>query len=137
MSSNASFSDQIQKVSSSMRHMSSWILRTFASRNKEVMLTTWKSLVLPIHDYCSQLWNPHKPGEIQTFELIQWSFLRKINDRNHMDYWDCLSKYCIYSLQRRRERYLIIYTWKILEGLVPNPVINNRNSSGNFIECQR
>ena len=135
MSSNASFSDQIQKVSSSMRHMSSWILRTFASRNKEVMLTTWKSLVLPIHDYCSQLWNPHKHCEIQTFELIQWSFLRKINDGNHMDYWDCLSKYCIYSLQRRRERYLIIYIWKILEGLVPNPVINSRNSSGNFIEC--
>ena len=26
----------------------------------------------------------------------------------------------MYSLQRRRERYLIIYTWKVLEGLVPN-----------------
>ena len=27
----------------------------------------------------------------------------------------------IYSLQRRRERYRIIYVWKILEGMVPNP----------------
>ena len=26
----------------------------------------------------------------------------------------------MYSLQRRRERYRIIYTWKILENLVPN-----------------
>ena len=26
----------------------------------------------------------------------------------------------MYSLQRRRERYRIIYIWKILEGLVPN-----------------
>ena len=27
----------------------------------------------------------------------------------------------LYSLQRRRERYIIIYIWKILEGQVPNP----------------
>ena len=26
----------------------------------------------------------------------------------------------LYSLQRRRERYSIIYVWKIIEGLVPN-----------------
>ena len=26
----------------------------------------------------------------------------------------------LYSLQRRRERYRIIYIWKVLEGLVPN-----------------
>ena len=26
----------------------------------------------------------------------------------------------LYSLQRRRERYIIIYVWKNLEGLVPN-----------------
>ena len=134
ISSNACFSDQICKVSTSMRHMSSWVLRTFSSRYKDVMLTSWKSLILPIHDYCSQLWSPSKPGEIQTFELIQWSFLRKISCRNGLDYWDCLSKYRLYSLQRRRERYQIIYLWKILEGLVPNPVIDSVSSSGNFIE---
>ena len=27
----------------------------------------------------------------------------------------------VYSLERRRERYCIIYIWKILENLVPNP----------------
>ena len=26
----------------------------------------------------------------------------------------------LYSLQRRREKYCIIYVWKVLEGLVPN-----------------
>ena len=29
------------------------------------MLTLWKSLVMPILDYCSQLWSPSKVGEIQ------------------------------------------------------------------------
>ena len=26
----------------------------------------------------------------------------------------------LYSLQRRRDRYIVIYMWKILENLVPN-----------------
>ena len=33
----------------------------------------------------------------------------------------------LYSLQRRRERYRIIYTWKVLEGLDPN--VNNKITS--------
>ena len=35
-------------------------------------------------------------------------------------YIDRLSLLRLYSLQRRRERYCIIYVWKIIEGLVPN-----------------
>ena len=34
------------------------------------------------------------------------------------DYWTCLDKMKIYSLERRRER--IIYVWKVLENMVPN-----------------
>ena len=36
------------------------------------------------------------------------------------DYWSRLSKLNLYSLERRRERYMIIYCWKIINGLVPN-----------------
>ena len=39
-----------------------------------------------------------------------------------MSYWDQLKKLKLYSLERRRERYMIIYVWKILEGSVPNIV---------------
>ena len=37
----------------------------------------------------------------------------------------------LYSLGRRRERYIIIYVWKILEGHVPNLKINTIIASGN------
>ena len=37
-------------------------------------------------------------------------------------YQERLSNLKIYSLQRRRERYIIIYVWKILENFVPNLV---------------
>ena len=36
------------------------------------------------------------------------------------DYWGRLKALQIYSLERRRERFAIIYTWKITQELVPN-----------------
>ena len=35
-------------------------------------------------------------------------------------YSDRLSLLMLYSLQRRRERYCIIYVWKMIEDLVPH-----------------
>ena len=37
-----------------------------------------------------------------------------------LEYSERLVSLKLYSLQRRRERYCIIYVWKIIEGLVPN-----------------
>jgi hypothetical protein len=34
-------------------------------------------------------------------------------------YWERLQRLGLYSLQRRRDRYFILYTWKITE-MVPN-----------------
>ena len=120
MSDSGAFTDQINKICEKAKDMCSWILRTFKSRTPLVMKTLWKSLVLPILDYCSQLWCPINPGHIQKLEAIQQSFTRKIKLGEKFDYWDRLSHLRMYSLQRHRERYRIIYIWKILEGLVPN-----------------
>ena len=56
-----------------------------------------------------------------TLELLQKNFVKRINGISAPNYWEQLKKLGLYSLQRRRERYLIIYLWKILEGIVPNP----------------
>ena len=37
-----------------------------------------------------------------------------------LNYWERLQKLGIQSLQQRRERYIIFYMWKILNGLVSN-----------------
>ena len=120
MSADGSFSQHIKNMCQSANNMCSWILRTFQSRSPELMLTLWKSLVLPILDYCSQLWSPSKIGLIQQIENVQKVFTRKINSHCREDYWDRLRLFNLYSLERRRERYRIIYVWKILEGMVPN-----------------
>jgi len=120
MSNTANFSEHINNIATSARDMCSWILRTFRSRSPELMLTTWKTLVLPILDYCSQLWCPIAKGQIQKLEAIQQSFTRKIYSNEDLNYWERLKSLRLYSLERRRERYRIIYIWKILQGMVPN-----------------
>ena len=137
MSADGTFKQHISNMCLSARNMCSWILRTFESRSPDLMLTVWKSLVLPILDYCSQLWSPSKVGEIQQIEDIQRAFTRKIRSstsNNKEDYWQRLESYHLYSLERRRERYRIIYVWKILEGVVPN--LSGR-SQINAKLCQR
>ena len=70
-------------------------------------------------EYCSVLWSPSAVGLIQRLEEIQKSFLKQIKG-TPKKYWESLKQLKIYSLQRRRERYCIIYHWKILENRVPN-----------------
>ena len=120
MSDNALFSEHIANVVQSANLKCGWVLRTFKTRNRLPLLTLWRSLVLPIVDYCSQLWSPSKPGLIQMIEMVQVNFLKKIKDIPKLDYWEQLKFLKMYSLQRRRERYCIIYVWKILENRVPN-----------------
>ena len=101
------------------------------------MLTTWKSLVLPILDYCSQLWSPQNKGDIQMIEDIQKSFTRKIFFHGREDYWDRLQSLRLYSLERRRERYRIIYVWKMLENMVPNLTTDNKITSNTSLRFGR
>ena len=84
------------------------------------MLTLWKALILCHLDYCSQLWSPHKTGDIQVIEMLQKAFISKIAGLQDLNYWEQLQELKMYSLERRRERYSIIYAWRVLEGQVPN-----------------
>ena len=107
------------------------ILRTFRRRDKKVMIPLLKTLIIPKLEYCSVLTNPIKKSEISKIEGIQRSFTAKIDGMENLDYWERLLALNLYSLERRRERYIIIYVWKILEGQVPNLKINKIIASGN------
>ena len=76
--------------------------------------------MLPHVDYCSVLISPHKITEIALLESVQRSITSKITVYKDLDYHQRLKVLKLYSLQRRRERYSIIYTWKIMERLCPN-----------------
>ena len=120
MSSDCSFEFHIQNLCKKCSNLSGWILRTFTTRDSITMMTLFKSLVLPILDYGFQLWSPHLVKHIDQLEKIQRSFTKHITGMQSLEYSERLVSLKLYSLQRRRERYCIIYVWKIIEGLVPN-----------------
>ena len=62
------------------------------------MLTFLKSLVIPLLEGCSQLWYPWKAKDIQAEPPCERLSVS----------------------QRCRERYIIIYIWKITQHMVPN-----------------
>lgn len=125
MSNTATFKDHIAKAIETARDLSSWILRSFKTRSKDLMLQLWKTMVIPRLDYCSQLWNPHQSYLINQLEDVQKFFVRNIAGFRHKEYTTALKELRLYSLQRRRERYQIIYLWSIIEGMTPNIETSN------------
>ena len=120
LSSDLSFTMQIDLTVESGSRMAGWALRTFRGRGKQLMLTLLRSLVQPRLDYCSQLWSPRDQFSINKLEGVQRQFLTQIRDPvlAKMSYWEKLSHLRVYSQERRRERYQICFIWKLSQGLV-------------------
>ena len=70
MSQNLTFVEQINTVYNKCSQLMGWILRTFISRERTVMLLLFKSLVLSRVDNGSQLWSPHHKQHICLIELF-------------------------------------------------------------------
>ena len=120
LSDNYTWGPHINKMVNSSRKLVSWILGVFRDRSKAVMLQLYKSLIRSKLEYCCPLWDPWLVQDIQTIEDVQRHFTNRISGMSNMTYWERLSALNLYSLQRRRERYILIHTWKINRGLVPN-----------------
>ena len=108
---NLGFSSHIGKVTGTARKKLGWVLRTFRTRRRDHMLILYKSLILPHLEYCCQLWSPKELGEIRKLEAVQRTFTYRIEGLRESNYWERLSELRLYSLERRRERYMIIYIY--------------------------
>ena len=107
-------------IAARARSVASWVLGVFRTRDKITMLTLYKSLIRSHLEYCCPLWHSRKIGDIEQLEAVQRTFTSRIAGVQHLDYWERLKALGIMSLQRRRERYIILQLWKILHRLSPN-----------------
>ena len=86
--------------------------------------TSYKQFCIPWCDNTEQegtpIIQPFLIKHITQLENIQRSFTKHITGMNDMPYHERLNSLGLYSLQRRRERYCIIYGWKIIEDLAYN-----------------
>ncbi len=132
MSANLTFDEHIRKITAKARRVMGMTLRSFKSRKTAVMLPLLKSLIRSRVEYACPIWSPTLQRNIDLLESIQRAFTSKFQRFREFDeelgmpicitsYPERLKALKLYSLQRRRERYTIIYMQKIKLGLVPNP----------------
>ena len=117
-----SWKDHLNHITSKARQVSGWVLSVFHSREKIPMITLFNSLVRSKLEYCDIIWSPYQNQDVYLIEKIQRSFTHKIRGMKDYSYWERLKILDIMSLQRRREKHIIIYLWKIKHNFLPNPV---------------
>ena len=117
---HGNFDDQLKVKIAKCNKMCGYILRTFVTREAGPMMCLFRSLVVPIMDYGSIIWNPSKRKDIQAIEQIQRNFTKRLNNLSEYSYYERLKHLEIYSMERRRQRYEILYIFKILKHQVPN-----------------
>ena len=118
-----SWTKHIRSIVKKATKAASWSLSVFRYRDHHTMLTLYKSLIRSHLEYCCPLWSPHdNQADIKLLESVQRSFTAKILGYSDMNYWDRLKSLKLSSLQRRRERCILIYMWKILNDIVPNSI---------------
>ena len=132
MSNDMSFNYHIATCTKSASQVSAWILRTFLTREKYVMKILLKSLLVSKCEYASVVWSPFDNKNINMLENIQRRFTSRIKEYQMWDeelqtwicnvsYTDRLKDLKIYSLERRRERIMILYAYRVIIGLLDFP----------------
>ena len=96
------------------------LLRTFSTREREPMIRMFNSYIKSKLEYCSIVWSPIEQKGINDIENIQRTFTKKIEGMEELNYHQRLKELKMYSMERRRERYVIIYGWQQLEGIKEN-----------------
>ena len=91
-----------------------------------------QSLLVCLLEYASVVWSPFDNKSINMVENVQRRFTSKIYEYQTWDeelqkyvctvnYVDRLKDLKIYSLERRRERFMILYAYRVIIGLIKFP----------------
>ena len=126
------FKDHINNITTSSKIVMGMLLRTFSTREKEPMIKMFNAYIKSKLEYCCIVWSPDELKYINEIEDIQRIFTKKIDGMDELNYHERLKKLKMYSLERRRDRYLIIYGWQQIENIKENVLkleTSKRNSS--------
>ena len=135
VTSNLDFSDHITSCINKANSCVAWVARSLVSRDSEIMLKIYKSMIRPHIEYCVQLWSPLPShgnwGVILALENVQRKFTRMINNIGLLPYKDRLKSLGLTTLLERRSRGDLIETFKIVHGFSDyGPNLFNISRSG-------
>ena len=90
--------------------------KTFRSRNPGLLILSFKTYVIPLLEYCCQVWNPQNDSDIRRIESVQRMFTKKLPGYSGLNYPDRLEKAGLCTLELRRLRADLCLTYNMLHG---------------------
>ena len=114
------FKEHIENITTSSRIIMGMLLRTFSTREAGPMMKLFNTFIKSKMEYCCVVWSPYQQNLINQLENVQRTFTSRIEGIQELDYHERLKKLNMYSLERRRDRYMIIYGWQQIEEIKEN-----------------
>jgi len=111
------FTDHINNIVSRASARANLIHRCFVSRDRHSLLRAFIVYVRPILEYGSCVWSPRFLRDIEAVESVQRHFTKRLAGLGEVDYETRLNILNLESLESRRLKADLVYTYKILFGL--------------------
>ena len=90
------------------------IKRTFSKLNIESFKILYKSLIRPILEYCSVIWNPLYKTDAQEIEKVQRRATKMVSSLKDLTYSERLKKLNLTTLAYRRKRSDVLQVYRII-----------------------
>jgi hypothetical protein len=118
LTSDLSFSKQIDKVCIKARCRAAMIFKSFQSKDKFLLFRAFVVYVRPLLEYCSNVWSPYRLCDIRKIESVQRLFTKRLRGLKSMPYPARLECLGAETLEKRRIKFDLTMYFKILYGIV-------------------
>jgi hypothetical protein len=116
--SNLTFASHINTIVAKTHARASLIHKCFLSKDATPLTKAFVTYVRPILEYATVIWSPYHTGEIAKLESVQRRFTKRLVGLRYMTYSDRIHFLELDGLEERRLRFDLVFTYKILFGLV-------------------
>ena len=93
-------------------------LNVFILKTLHSLLSAFITYVRPILEYCCVVWNPFLVQDINAIESVQRRFIKRIPCTKNLTYCQRLRGLGIESLELRRLRADLLFTYKLVFGIL-------------------
>lgn len=118
ISRSGKWSSQCAEAAKQSNKILGLIKRTMITKDKDVILRLYKTLVRPRLEYCVQVWCPDLKKDIELLEAVQRRATKMIRGFGGLSYEERLRRCGLTTLETRRTRGDLIEAYKILTGKV-------------------
>jgi len=112
-----SFQSHIDSIVNRARRLTCMMFRSFYSRSPSVIVPIYKTLIRPLLEYATAVWNPHQLKQVKQVESVQRYITKRILKYSNASYDERLRILHIPSLEARRKYFDLVEIYKVVNKL--------------------